>query len=95
MLSASALHRTSSLGAALQHAPLSNTRPADWHNPTSHSRFDLLVIGAGPGGIVAARTAAADGARVALVERYQLGGNCINEGCIPSKTLLRSAQLYA
>lgn len=94
MLSASALHRTP-LSAALQHAPMPNTRPADWHNPTAHGRFDLLVIGAGPGGMVAARTAAAAGARVALVERYQLGGNCINEGCIPSKTLLRSAQLYA
>ena len=94
MLPASALHRTL-LGAALPQAPLPNTRPADWRNPAAHGRFDLLVIGAGPGGTVAARTAAAAGARVALVERYQLGGNCINEGCIPSKTLLRSAQLYA
>ena len=93
-MSTSALHRTG-LSAAPQRAPLPNTRPADWHNPTVHGRFDLLVIGAGPGGMVAARTAAAAGARVALVERYQLGGNCINEGCIPSKTLLRSAQLYA
>jgi len=53
------------------------------------------VIGAGPGGLVASLTAAKAGARVALVERDQLGGNCINQGCIPSKTLLRSAQLYA
>ena len=84
MLLASALHRTRS-SAALPHAPMPNTRPADWHNPTTHERFDLLVIGAGPDGMVAARTVAAAGARVALIERYQLGGNCINEGCIPPK----------
>ena len=94
MLAASALHRTR-LGTALQHAPLTNTCPADWHNPSAPGRYDLLVIGAGPGGLVAARTAAAAGAKVALVERHQIGGNCIRQGCVPSKTLLRSAQLYA
>lgn len=57
--------------------------------------YHLLVIGAGPAGLVAARTAAADGAKVALIERQRLGGNCMSVGCIPSKTLLRSAQLYA
>lgn len=71
------------------------TRPAGWHNPTPGSPYQLLVIGAGPAGLTAARTAAAAGARVALVERHRLGGNCIHEGCIPSKALIRSAQLYA
>ncbi len=94
MLPASALYRTC-VGAALQREPLPNTRPADWRNPPARGRYDLVVVGAGPGGLVAARTAAAAGAKVALVERHQIGGNCINEGCIPSKTLLRSAQLYA
>jgi pyruvate/2-oxoglutarate dehydrogenase complex dihydrolipoamide dehydrogenase (E3) component len=57
--------------------------------------YDLLVIGAGPAGLVAARGAAAAGARVALIESHHLGGNCLHEGCIPSKTLIRSAQLVA
>ena len=91
---ASTLHR-SGLDAALQRAPLPNTRPADWCNPATLGRYVLLVIGAGPAGLVAARTAAAAGAKVALVERHQIGGNCIKEGCIPSKALIRSAQLYA
>ncbi len=94
MLTATALHRTR-LDAALQRPPLPNSRPADWCNPCAPGRYDLLVIGAGPGGLVAARTAAAAGARVALIERHQIGGNCIRQGCVPSKTLLRSAQLCA
>ncbi|NMM80187.1 mercuric reductase [Acidovorax sp. SRB_14] len=94
MLPTSAVHRTRA-SAALQRESLPNMRPADWRNPPVRGRYDLLVIGAGPGGLAAARTAAAAGAKVALVERQQIGGNCINEGCIPSKTLLRSAQLYA
>ncbi len=57
--------------------------------------YDLLVIGTGPAGLVAARGAAAAGARVALIESHHLGGNCLHEGCIPSKTLIRSAQLMA
>ena len=57
--------------------------------------FDLLVIGAGPAGLLAARAAAALGAQVALIEARHIGGNSLHEGCIPSKTLLRSAQLIA
>ena len=57
--------------------------------------YHLLVIGAGPAGLVAARGAAALGATVALIERNLLGGDCLNYGCIPSKTLIRSARLYA
>jgi len=55
---------------------------------------DVAVIGAGPGGYVAALRAAQLGARVALVEREELGGVCLNQGCIPSKTLLRSAEVF-
>ncbi|MEO5797102.1 MAG: FAD-dependent oxidoreductase, partial [Rhodoferax sp.] len=69
--------------------------PPGWRNPVPRGRYDLLVVGAGPAGLVAARTAAAAGAKVALVEGRQIGGNCIHEGCIPSKTLIRSASLYA
>ncbi len=56
--------------------------------------FDVLVLGGGPGGYVAAIRAAQLGRSVALVEREALGGVCLNWGCIPSKALLRSAQLY-
>lgn len=56
--------------------------------------YDLCVIGAGPGGYVAAEQAAKEGLKVALVEREELGGVCLNSGCIPSKSLLHSAKLY-
>lgn len=55
--------------------------------------YNLLVIGAGPGGYVAALKAAQLGARVAVVEKHHLGGTCLNYGCIPSKALLASAQM--
>src|SRR5436305_13681168 len=58
-------------------------------------RFDLIVIGAGPGGYVAAIRAAQLGMRVACVEREFLGGTCLNIGCIPSKALLDSSERYA
>ncbi len=56
--------------------------------------FDLIVIGGGPGGYVAAIRAAQLGLRTALVEREHLGGICLNWGCIPTKALLRSAEIY-
>ena len=58
------------------------------------STFDLIVIGAGPAGYVSAERAAARGMKVLLVESRRLGGVCLNEGCIPSKTLLNSAKIY-
>jgi len=58
------------------------------------TRFDLAVIGAGPGGYVAAIRAAQLGLRCAVVEREHLGGICLNWGCIPTKALLRTAELY-
>jgi dihydrolipoamide dehydrogenase len=56
--------------------------------------YDLVVIGAGPGGYVAAIRAAQLGAKVAVVERDKLGGCCLNRGCIPTKSLVRSAEVY-
>src|SRR3984893_13594294 len=56
--------------------------------------FDILVIGAGPGGYVAAIRAAQLGFKTAIVEREHLGGICLNWGCIPTKALLRSAEIY-
>ena len=75
--------------------PRLNGRPADWCNPVPRERYHLLVIGAGPAGLVAARAAAALGARVALIEKQWLGGVSLNSGCVPSQTLIRTSRLYA
>src|ERR1700736_6936920 len=60
----------------------------------AESEFDLVVVGGGPGGYVAAIRAAQLGMKTAVVEREQLGGICLNWGCIPTKALLRSAEIY-
>ena len=57
-------------------------------------QFDLIVIGAGPGGYVAALEAARLGKRVAIAEKREVGGTCLNRGCIPTKALLRAARVY-
>jgi pyruvate/2-oxoglutarate dehydrogenase complex dihydrolipoamide dehydrogenase (E3) component len=69
-----------------------SVRPPDWCNPDPKPLYDLVVIGGGTAGLVAAAGAAGLGARVALVERARLGGDCLNTGCVPSKALLRSAR---
>ena len=66
---------------------LENVHPSGWRNPQPADRYHLVVVGAGPAGLVAAHAAAALGARVALIERDLLGGDCLNFGCVPSKTL--------
>lgn len=70
------------------------TTSSSWQNPEPRGPYDLLVVGAGPAGLMAAQTAAGRGARVALVERGLLGGTCLNQGCIPSKALIRTSRLY-
>src|SRR5579859_2071982 len=60
----------------------------------SDTSFDLIVVGSGPGGYVAAIRAAQLGLKTAVVEREHLGGICLNWGCIPTKALLRSAEVY-
>ena len=57
--------------------------------------FDVVVIGAGPGGYPAAIRAAQLGASVAIVEKEQLGGTCLNWGCIPTKALIAAADMFA
>ena len=57
-------------------------------------QFDVVILGGGPGGYVAAIKASQLGAKVAVIEANKLGGVCLNVGCIPTKTLLRSAKLY-
>src|SRR6187431_740938 len=58
------------------------------------NNYDLIVLGSGPGGYVAAIRAAQLGLKTAIVERERLGGTCLHKGCIPSKALLRSAEVY-
>src|SRR5947207_1637498 len=72
-----------------------NGHPASWINPIPPARYDLVILGAGPAGLLAAEEAATLGAKVALVERNLLGGECLNAGCIPSKTIIRTSRLYA
>ena len=74
---------------------LDHVHPPAWRNPVPAARYHLAVVGAGSAGLVAAETAAALGARVALVERAQIGGSRLNTGCVPSKTLIRTSRLYA
>jgi pyruvate/2-oxoglutarate dehydrogenase complex dihydrolipoamide dehydrogenase (E3) component len=70
-------------------------RPKSWPNPVPRERYNLLVIGGGPAGLITSIAAAGLGARVALVERNLLGGDCLNVGCVPSKSLLRAAKAAA
>lgn len=65
--------------------------PAGWRNPTPAGRYNLVVIGAGPAGLITSIAAAGLGARVALIERHAMGGDCLNVGCVPSKTLLAAS----
>ena len=60
---------------------------------SSHS-FDVVVVGAGPGGYVAAIRAAQLGLKTAIIEREHMGGICLNWGCIPTKALLRSSEVF-
>jgi len=70
-------------------------RPSGWRNPRSQGRYNLVVVGGGTAGLVAAAGAAGLQARVALIERERLGGDCLNVGCVPSKALLASAAAAA
>ena len=66
--------------------------PPDHENPTPFAKYDLVVIGGGTAGLVAAIGAGLIGARVALIERGLLGGDCLNFGCVPSKALIAAAR---
>lgn len=72
-----------------------NVHPPDWVNPEPAGRFNLVVIGAGTAGLVTAAIAAALGAKVALIERHLMGGDCLNVGCVPSKGMIRASRAWA
>jgi len=74
---------------------VANVHPGDWQNPEPAARYNLVVIGGGTAGLVTAAGAAGLGAKVALVERHLLGGDCLNVGCVPSKCMIRSARASA
>lgn len=74
---------------------LANVHPPDWINPQPADRYNLVVLGAGTAGLVSAIGAAGLGARVALIERNLMGGDCLNAGCVPSKTLIRCSRAMA
>ena len=69
--------------------------PKQWVDPQPKDSYNLVVIGAGAGGLVSAAGAAGIGARVALIESHLLGGDCLTVGCVPSKLLLRCAKAAA
>ena len=71
-----------------------HVHPPEWVNPTPSGRYNLVVIGAGTAGLVTAAGAAGLGAKVALVEKHLIGGDCLNVGCVPSKCLIRSSRAY-
>jgi pyruvate/2-oxoglutarate dehydrogenase complex dihydrolipoamide dehydrogenase (E3) component len=76
-------------------ALLNDAHPPEWENPIPAGPYQLVVIGGGTAGLVTAAGAAGLGAKVALVERHLLGGDCLNVGCVPSKCLIRSARAFA
>jgi pyruvate/2-oxoglutarate dehydrogenase complex dihydrolipoamide dehydrogenase (E3) component/uncharacterized membrane protein YdjX (TVP38/TMEM64 family) len=71
---------------------VSNLHPPQWHNPTPAPCYNLVVLGAGTAGLVTAAGVAGLGAKVALVEKYLLGGDCLTVGCVPSKAVIRASR---
>ena len=73
----------------------SHVHPPDWVNPQPSGRYNMVVIGAGTAGLVSAIGAAGMGAKVALIERELMGGDCLNVGCVPSKAVISAAHVAA
>ena len=72
-----------------------NVHPQAWQNPDPTEKYNLVVIGAGTAGLITAVVAAAVGARVALIEKHLMGGDCLNVGCVPSKAMIRASRSWA
>ena len=73
-------------------ALLDEVHPRTWRDPTPPDVYDLVVVGAGAGGLVSSKQAARRGARSCMVSEELAGGDCLNVGCVPSKALLRAAR---
>ncbi|HBP87887.1 MAG TPA: FAD-containing oxidoreductase [Nitrospiraceae bacterium] len=73
---------------------VNNVHPPQWRNPTPSGRYNLVIIGAGTAGLVTAAIASALGAKVALIEKHLMGGDCLNVGCVPSKGVIRAAKAW-
>lgn len=74
---------------------VANVHPSDWVNPEPTGRYNIVVIGAGTAGLITAVIAASLGAKVALIEKHLMGGDCLNVGCVPSKGVIRAARAWA
>jgi pyruvate/2-oxoglutarate dehydrogenase complex dihydrolipoamide dehydrogenase (E3) component len=74
---------------------VSNVHPSNWVNPEPAGRYNMVVIGAGTAGLITAVIAASLGAKVALIEKHLMGGDCLNVGCVPSKGVIRAARAWA
>ncbi len=72
---------------------VANVHPPGWKNPTPDGRYNLVVIGAGTAGLITSLVAASLGAKVAMIERHLMGGDCLNVGCVPSKAVIRAAHM--
>lgn len=72
-----------------------NVHPSNWINPEPSGRYNIVVIGAGTAGLITAVIAAGLGAKVALIEKHLMGGDCLNVGCVPSKGVIRAARAWA
>jgi pyruvate/2-oxoglutarate dehydrogenase complex dihydrolipoamide dehydrogenase (E3) component len=72
-----------------------NVHPSSWVNPEPTGRYNIVVIGAGTAGLITAVVAASLGAKVALIEKHLMGGDCLNVGCVPSKGVIRAARAWA
>lgn len=72
-----------------------NVHPSNWVNPEPAGRYNIVVIGAGTAGLITAVIAASLGAKVALIEKHLMGGDCLNVGCVPSKGVIRAARAWA
>ncbi|MBX3305378.1 MAG: mercuric reductase [Nitrospira sp.] len=74
---------------------VANVHPPNWVNPEPTGRYNMVVIGAGTAGLITAVIAASLGAKVALIEKHLMGGDCLNVGCVPSKGVIRAARAWA
>ena len=72
-----------------------NVHPSNWVNPEPAGRYNIVVLGAGTAGLITAVIAASLGAKVALIEKHLMGGDCLNVGCVPSKGIIRAARAWA